>query len=441
MLIRQLKAAILYLYMGRAVFFIFLGRCSRRVSLLSWTGRITIRKEMECEQMSTKLEGKPTVNTEAFEQILNAIRVDFLERSKKEGRQHPYKAIQLLKDFQIPSIQLPRPNGDKGASFEELFTVVIKIAEADPDVAHILRAHFMTVHSLLEAPDTPLRKRLLAEIRNGAIIGNAYTENSKHKAGGRQYDTTLRKEGEQFLLNGEKYFTTGTYYADYTFVTAMLDDNDVNVVIPVSRKGVKVLDDWDGIGQQLTGSGTTIFDNVLVETDEIFDQQEKTYSPLPHLYLQAIIAGILKNVVTDAVHLIHKRKRSFSHGNTDDLKQDVQLQQVVGQLSSFAFAAEAMVLDAARSLDEAFRDNTNPTKEHLAALKGSQVKVVIEELAFKAATLLFEVGGASATKQSANLDRHWRNIRTLASHNPTLYKAKAIGNYFINGERLPTPYF
>ncbi|GAA0302231.1 alkylation response protein AidB-like acyl-CoA dehydrogenase [Gracilibacillus halotolerans] len=391
--------------------------------------------------MATRLEVNRTISSEDFDQLLNDIKADFQERSTKERRQHPYKAIQLLKEYQIPSIQIPSGKQGKGASLEELFTAVIKIAEADPDVAHILRAHFMTVHSLLEAPPTRLRERLLKEIQNGAIIGNAYTENSKHKAGDRQYDTTLRKEGEQYILYGEKYFTTGTYYADYTFVTAMLDDDDVNVVIPVTREGVKVLDDWDGIGQQLTGSGTTIFDHVSVDADEIFIQQENTYAPLPHLYLQAIIAGILKNVVTDAIQLIHTRKRSFSHGNTEDLKKDVQLQQVVGQLSSFSFAAEAMVLDAARSLDEASLDKTDPTKEHTAALKGSQAKVAIEELAFKAATLLFEVGGASATKQSANLDRHWRNIRTLASHNPTLYKARAIGNYFINGERLPTPYF
>ncbi|MCW3017230.1 MAG: Acyl-CoA dehydrogenase, type 2, C-terminal domain [Solirubrobacterales bacterium] len=54
-----------------------------------------------------------------------------------------------------------------------------------------------------------------------------------------------------------------------------------------------------------------------------------------------------------------------------------------------------------------------------------------------AAAVLPSVGGASATKQSRNLDRHWRNIRTLASHNPTLYKARAIGDHTINEAALP----
>ncbi|MBP1971375.1 alkylation response protein AidB-like acyl-CoA dehydrogenase [Virgibacillus natechei] len=380
----------------------------------------------------------PDIHSKAFDQLISDIAADFKKRSNEEGRQHPFKGVQLIKEFRLGAIRLPKNAGGAGSSFVDLFTAVIRIAEADPDVAHIIRAHFMTVESLLQSPETPLRKKIVEAVGNGAIIGNAYTENSKHQAGGYEYDTKLTKEGDHYLLNGEKIFTTGTYYSDYTEVKAMLHGSPTLLIVPVSREGVTVLDDWDGIGQKMTGSGTTIFENVVVEANETFTDRQKKgqYAPVPHLYLQAIIAGIVRNIVTDATDLIHKRKRSFFHGNTNDLKQDVQLQQVVGQLSSFAFAAEAMVLAAAKSVDDA-SEYPDSAAEHNAALRGSQVKVAIEELAFKAATLLFEVGGASATIQSANLDRHWRNIRTLASHNPTLYKARAIGDYYINNELLP----
>jgi alkylation response protein AidB-like acyl-CoA dehydrogenase len=381
----------------------------------------------------------PDIHTEKFDQLIREIAADFKERSNQEGRQHPFKSVQLIKEFRLGAIRLPKELGEAGASFVDLFTAVIRLAEADPDVAHILRGHFFTVESLLKSSETPLRKNILEEVRRGAIIGNAYTEISKHQAGGNKYNTELTKDGDHYVLNGEKFFTTGTYYADYTELKAMLNGTSTSVIVPVSRAGVTALDDWYGMGQKMTGSGTTIFKNVFVDENEIFPDHEKheTYTPILHLYIQAIIAGILRNIVTDATDLIYKRKRSFSHGNTSDLKQDVQLQQVVGQLSSYAFAAETMVLAAAKSLDEIPSDHTDKIAEHNAALKGSQVKVAIEEFAFKAATLLFEVGSASATKQSANLDRHWRNIRTLASHNPTLYKARAIGNYHINNEFLP----
>lgn len=63
---------------------------------------------------------------------------------------------------------------------------------------------------------------------------------------------------------------------------------------------------------------------------------------------------------------------------------------------------------------------------------------MIDELASRAATQLFDVGGSSAVKQSADLDRRWRNIRTLASHNPVVYKARAIGDFLLNGTQLPS---
>jgi alkylation response protein AidB-like acyl-CoA dehydrogenase len=71
----------------------------------------------------------------------------------------------------------------------------------------------------------------------------------------------------------------------------------------------------------------------------------------------------------------------------------------------------------------------------------SKAKVVVGELVIRASSLLLDVGGASATKRGLNLDRHWRNERTLASHNPTVYKAHAIGDHAINGTPLPVSGF
>ena len=41
--------------------------------------------------------------------------------------------------------------------------------------------------------------------------------------------------------------------------------------------------------------------------------------------------------------------------------------------------------------------------------------------------------GASGVSTSRNLDRHWRNARTAASHNPWVYKARMVGDFRVNG--------
>ncbi|MGW8650842.1 acyl-CoA dehydrogenase, partial [Nocardia salmonicida] len=64
--------------------------------------------------------------------------------------------------------------------------------------------------------------------------------------------------------------------------------------------------------------------------------------------------------------------------------------------------------------------------------------VGVEQIALRAAGELYGVGGASAIRQSTHLDRHWRNLRTLFSHNPTAFKARAIGDAVVNDAPLPT---
>ena len=50
--------------------------------------------------------------------------------------------------------RIPVELGGSGASIRELFYVLIRLAEADPDVAHSLRAHFSHVEEFLRNPDS-----------------------------------------------------------------------------------------------------------------------------------------------------------------------------------------------------------------------------------------------------------------------------------------------
>ena len=122
------------------------------------------------------------------------------------------------------------------------------------------------------------------------------------------------------------------------------------------------------------------------------------------------------------------------------------MQQIVGQIAANAFAAEAIVLAAADALDRLEVVRTQGEEAESAAalaasLNAAKAKLIVDELALRSATLLFDVGGASTTKKSHNYDRHWRNARTLSSHNPNHFKARAIGNYEINNVPLPTKGF
>jgi hypothetical protein len=49
------------------------------------------------------------------------------------------------------------------------------------------------------------------------------------------------------------------------------------------------------------------------------------------------------------------------------------------------------------------------------------------------ASELFALLGTSASDESLNLDRHWRNARVHTVHDANQWRYRASGNWFING--------
>jgi alkylation response protein AidB-like acyl-CoA dehydrogenase len=160
------------------------------------------------------------------------------------------------------------------------------------------------------------------------------------------------------------------------------------------------------------------------------------------LYVTALEVGVMHALRDDAVAHVHQRVRSFAWAPTPTAADDPLLQREIGEIAAAAFVAESSVLAAAETLALAYDAATKGADPHLdlaheASLQAAAAKVVVDGLAQKAASQIFDVGGASVVRQTYLLDRHWRNIRTLASHNPTTYKAQAIGAYYTRDTRLP----
>jgi len=362
----------------------------------------------------------------------------------------PFEAIAWIKAAGLGRLRIPVAEDGGGASVREFFETLIALAEADSNVAHILRTHFWFVEQQLTTDDPDARARGIALLNSGAIVGNGFSEQSRRPAG-LYFDTAFTADPQGgYRLNGAKYYSTGSLYSDYTQIWASAPDGRIaGAVIPVDREGVTIADDWDGFGQRLTGTGTTLLDNVHVAEEEYFDLGEPDGEQPPsyhgaflQLYLQAVTAGVLASVRNDAVTWVKRRVRNFSHASTTEgATADRQVLQVVGEIAADAFAARAIVLIAAEKIQEAFDSIVDgaptPTAAAAAQLAAAEAKVAVDRFSYTTAAKLFDVGGASATQSVHNLDRHWRNVRTISTHNPTFLKASAIGDHVVNGAEFP----
>ena len=396
-----------------------------------------------------------TPDSPAFRQLVADIAA--LPADSGRATRGPHDAIDLVRAARFGAFRVPRSEGGGGASLRQFYAALIDLAAVNPDVPHILRAHFWFVEERLRSPDRAVRQRWLERVVNGEIFGNAMSELGGGAAvGSWAFQTTLTPDGDGYRLDGTKFYCTGTLFSDWTNVFAVLPNGELaSACIPVSRAGVELADDWDGIGQPYTGSGTIRFHHVRVEANEVLRSAVDTaevaanskrgdpylIGQICQLILTSIIAGILRSVATDAARLLRQRGRTYSHAPAESPARDPLLQQVVGEIASAAFAAESIVLAAADAQDRAAAAPDDFALAHEGSVRAAQAKVVVDELAQRAASQLFDTGGSSAVRQSAGLDRHWRNIRTLASHNPAPYKARAVGDWLVNATELPNSGF
>lgn len=356
----------------------------------------------------------------------------------------PFEQIGWLKDLRFGALRVPVEHGGHGASLEELFELLTELAAADSNLSQILRAHFGVVENVLAGADRHHRLKWFSRFARGDIFGGAFTERGT-KAG--IFATALVPNGSGWTATGHKYYSTGSLFADWIeLVGTGPDGRVVTAAVPVPSPGLTQEDDWDGFGQRLTASGTSVYDNVPLPADAVeaaesrFTYQAAFYQTV-HL---ATLSGIARAAALDVTRLLARRTRTFTHATTRVPRQDPQLLQVVGQIHAAAYAASAITQSVARALQRAYdaaqSGHEAETREtSLAAeIEAAEGQVALLPIVQRATTELFDALAASATARTDALDRHWRNARTISSHNPVVYKARVIGDFAVN--RTEPPY-
>ncbi len=387
---------------------------------------------------SEPLGGSVSERLSRLPDVVAALRRD--DPAAEQNRVLQYEGVEALRQTGVLGLRVPTEFGGPGGKVRDVLSVTIQIARGSSNVAQALRSHFGFAERLLSNRATPQERDVwFRRTYPGLIVGNAITD-AAGKAPSSADTKVLPDTSGVLRLNGYKFYSTGTLFADVIAVSALdAEGRDVQAIIPADRPGVELFDDWDGFGQRTTASGGTRFTDVEVHPDEVVTVSDG--NTLGHataflqLYLASVAVGIAHAVLDDAVDYVRTKARPASHSVADTADTDPFVLQAVGEIAAAAASSEAIVLTAADAIDHLVDNKRQHDPDAVAdvAVTVAKAQLVAERLTITAAERLFDTGGASATARKLNLDRHWRNARTIAGHSPLAYKAYTAGNYAVNG--------
>lgn len=365
--------------------------------------------------------------------------------AREADRVFPYEQVRALIDAGFSRVRIPVKDGGDAATLNQTFALLAEVAEADPNVAHVFRNHLAFVEDRLNDPGSEATAVWLQRFRDGDFVGGGWTEAST--ASFAKVGTEIRTVDGVTTVTGDKFYATGSLYADWLDVIGRDEHGDLyTALVRRDQDGVVVPDDWPGFGQQTTASGSATYRDAVADEYGLFPARDR-YVYQGIFYQTAILAvlvGITRAAFRDGVENLRARQRNYPLGTAERPADDPILQKKVGQLSTQVYQAEAALDVQTRSLDHlaellaAGGDVTaagTATAEAFqqATVQTHQAQSIVVESALSVTSRIFDALGASATYRQSGLDRHWRNARTLSSHNPRAFKERILGDFFING--------
>ncbi len=389
---------------------------------------------------------EPVVLLAATRELANSLAEQAAERDA--SRRMPFDVFADIRQRRLGALRVPVWAGGAGGNWRDVVQQYLELARGDASVAQAFLGHVVFVERLQLMGTQAQQKRFLPLAAQGYLFSGAAAERGGQFRG--ELQTHLIPEDDHFRLNGVKHYSTGALFGDWLKIRCLDASRQmVSAIVPANRPGIIRHDDWNGMGQRCTASGTTELNNVRVEADEVlmmepWRTQRHHAGATAQIIHCAIDAGIALAAFEDALHFARQHVRPVKESGVLKGSEDPYLLHTIGEMSAHCRAAQATLLRAADRLDDAatarFSQQATEHCESLAAsasLAVAEAKTVTTRASLMVSQWLFDIGGASATVRTRNLDRHWRNARTHTTHDPLAYKYRTLGDFYVNGTLPP----
>jgi len=356
------------------------------------------------------------VSGEDFELYLDSIRrftnekLIPAERQVEEEDAVPEELVAEMRRLGLFGMTIPEEFGGLGLSMEQQVRATFEFTRA----SCVYRARFSTTlglcsQAILFNGSEPQKSEWLPQLASGdATASFALTEPQAGSDAG-ALTTKARKDGDSYVINGQKCYITNAPEADVFVVMARTDPATADArgisafIVPADTPGIEVAP-WDRkLGNHGSHTAQIFFDDVRVAAANLLGGTEGQGFKNAMAGINVARMHVAATCVGQADRLI-EMGREYAMGREQfghPISDFQAVQHMLAESYAETLAARSMILETARRIDAGERP--------LADM--SSCKLFASEMVCRVADRMLQIHGGAGYMAAFDVERFYRDVR------------------------------
>ncbi|MGB8476435.1 MAG: acyl-CoA dehydrogenase [Candidatus Acidiferrum sp.] len=326
-----------------------------------------------------------------------------------EASHFPLEIMPKLGEMGLLGVIFPEEYGGAGLGYIEYVIAIEELARVDGSVGLIVAAHNSLCSNHIYKFGTEAQKqKYLAPLAKGKKIGAwSLTEpEAGSDAGGTR--TTARRDGNFWVLNGAKTFTTNGHYADFCVAMAVTDKTKGShgisaFILEKGMPGFKPGKKENKLGMRASDTSEVIFSDCRVPLENLLGPEGEGFTGSLRILdggrisIAALAFGMAQGALEAAVSYAKQRKQ---FGQSISEFQAIQFK--LADMATEVEAARLLVYQAAWLAD---RKDVRFTRE------SSIAKLFASEVAVRVANECVQVHGGYGFIKDYPAEKFYRDVK------------------------------
>lgn len=320
----------------------------------------------------------------------------------------PWPIMKMLSESDLFSVFIPSEYGGTGGSVLDLCLVTEELSRACGGIAVCYAASALGTFPIILFGNDEQKKKYLPPLAKGTSIAAFGLTEPAAGSDASAIQTTARKEGDHYVLNGTKHFITNGGEADIYTIVAMTDKTKgargaSAFIVEKGTPGFTFGKKEDKLGIRASVTRELIFTDCKIPAKNLLSKEGmgfiitmKTFDmSRPGVAAQAL--GIAQGALDVALEYSNERKQ---FGKTISSFQGIQF--MLADMGTKVEAARALVYSCARAIDSGSKD---------VAKESAMAKLFASDIAMEVTTDAVQILGGYGYMKDYPAEKFMRDAK------------------------------